>query len=493
MKNPRIKRSLIPLASLFATSILLFGCGGTANTLSQAENTKVKVEYFANNALGNSLAVVQHPAGIHKNGITYVSYQGPLEDPYVASYNHDSGQWLGPFKAGISELGKDAEQPKKIDNHGKPTMIIDDLGYIHVFFGGHGGDKRHGKNPLGNIHYGGNKHAVSKRPYDITEWEELDNITPFGTYNQAVKMDNGDIYLFYRHGAHRSDWVYQKSTDHGRTFGPAVSFLKHKKRKDIAADDSWYAWVTKGHGDDIIISYDYHVCWNHKANNGRGHTTERHNVYYMVFNTKTGEWKNVNGKALQLPVTKEAADIHTLVASTGKDWTFNGSAHLDENGYPHIGINIGKDLGAKTGGPKQTSYFKWTGSQWVGGKPVNTQARLDNTDTRGDFMIKSSNEVSFILGYKEQEQAILSYFNSTDGGNTFVKGQELLRKQKAGWALTALIENAHPDARMIVAEKPQGSSWNKVYLIGDNGPIMRDKSQADVLTLKDKQRLENYK
>jgi len=36
--------------------------------------------------------------------------------------------------------------------------------------------------------------------------EVLDNVDPFGTYSQFVKMDDGDIYLFYRHGSHRSDW-----------------------------------------------------------------------------------------------------------------------------------------------------------------------------------------------------------------------------------------------------------------------------------------------
>ena len=157
------------------------------------------------------MAVVQQPAGIHHEGVTYVSYQGPLEDPYVASYNHDTGDWKGPFKAGVSEMGKDPNRPKKIDNHGKPTMIIDDEGFIHIFYGGHGGMPIHGENKLGNHHYGRNKHSVSRSPLDITQWEDLDTITPFGTYNQAVKMDNGDIYLFYRHGAHRSDWTYQKS------------------------------------------------------------------------------------------------------------------------------------------------------------------------------------------------------------------------------------------------------------------------------------------
>jgi hypothetical protein len=109
-------------------------------------------------------------------------------------------------------MGKDPK--RKIDNHGKPAMIIDDLGYIHIAFGGHGGTPDMGDNDLGNYNYGKLKHIVSKRPYDITEWEELNNVSPFGTYNQWVKTSNGDLYLFYRHGAHQSHWVYQKSTTH---------------------------------------------------------------------------------------------------------------------------------------------------------------------------------------------------------------------------------------------------------------------------------------
>lgn len=473
----------LPAVSLLSCGLWLSACSNSYETASFSPSPAAieKVDYFADDALGNALAVVQHPAGIHLDGITYVSYQGPLEDPYVASYNHNSGEWLGPFKAGVSAMGKDPSRTK-IDNHGKPTMLIDDLGYIHVFFGGHGGTPEHGKNPLGNIHYGENKHVVSKKPGDITSWEELDTIPPFGTYNQAVKMDNGDIYLIYRHGAHRSDWVYQKSTDHGRTFSDPVSFLKHKKRTDIKADDSWYAWVSKGQGDEIIVSYDYHVCWNNGAGiNGRGHTTERHDVYYMTFNTKTGQWRNVQGEELSIPVTRELADEKALVARTGLDWTFNGSAHVDENGYPHIATNIGKDLGKKTGGPKQTSYFRWNGNEWLGGNPVNVQSRADNTDSRGDFYLSSPTDVTFALGYEEQNDGVIAYFNSQDGGKTFNKGQELLRRKGAGWALTALVDNAHPDARLIVAEKPKGTNWRRIYLLGDNGPIQRDKADASVL------------
>gem|GEM_PF-6152302 len=53
---------------------------------SKSEESTGEVDYFADNGFGNAVALVQHPAGVYHNGITYVAYQGPLEDPYVASY-----------------------------------------------------------------------------------------------------------------------------------------------------------------------------------------------------------------------------------------------------------------------------------------------------------------------------------------------------------------------------------------------------------------------
>ena len=92
-----------------------------------------KTPTFADNGFGEGVAVVQHPAGEYFNGKTYVSYQGPLEDPFVAAYDHATDSWEGPYQAGVSQLGKGPEYADKIDSHGKPTMLIDDAGYIHIF------------------------------------------------------------------------------------------------------------------------------------------------------------------------------------------------------------------------------------------------------------------------------------------------------------------------------------------------------------------------
>lgn len=431
------------------------------------------VDYFANNGFGNAVAVVQHPSGVYHKGITYIAYQGPLEDPYVASYNHTTKEWKGPFKAGVSIMGKDPNRKKRIDNHGKPSILIDDEDYIHIAFGGHGGTPELGENVLGNHHYGENLHAVSKSPLDISSWQTLDNISPFGTYSQFVKMDNGDMYLFYRHGAHRSNWVYQKSTDNGNTFSAPVSFLKHKRRTDIEAEDSWYPWVSKGNGDDIIVAFDYHICRDrNNTQDERGHIAERHNLYYMVFNTKTGLWTNVKKEPLDMPLTKEMADKKTLIKATGTDWTFQGVAAVDPNGNPHVCITIGPDVGKERSGSKYIQHFRWDGEVWQESENSNLPSG------NGDLDVKSAKDISLYLESETNNTVgTISQWNSTNGGKSFKKGAVLLRRKNASFAISSLIDNPHPEARLIVAEKVRGTDVRKMYLLGDNGPVKRNKNE----------------
>lgn len=464
--------------------VLVIACSNTNNI------EPVESDFFAENGYGEGVAVVQHPAGEHLNGVTYVAYQGPLEDPYVAAYDHINDKWFGPFKAGSSALGKDPT--KKIDSHGKPTLIIDNEGYIHVFYGGHGGVKEiHGKNPLGGYHSGENKHAVTSKPYDISSWQDLDNVSPFGTYNQAIKTDNGDIYIFSRHGAHRSNWVYEKSIDNGRTFAEPVSFLMHKRRDDGIGSDSWYAYVSKGLNNEIVIGFDYHYCWDREAprNNRGGHSTERKNLYFVKFDTINDSWSNIHNEKLSIPINKEVADQKALAVDTGELWTFNGSTKVDAKGNPSISAYIGEDIGWQIGGPKRAAYFSWNGDKWIGnfdsGLPIG----------RGDFLTEGQ-EVKFMLSGIDPQtnKTSVRWWNSNDSGVSFKKGEQLLafgdyvvepvEQEKSrpkslsnldspGSAASSFIRNAHPDARIIIAEKPDGTNWRRMYLVGDNGPIRR--------------------
>ncbi|MGY6648003.1 BNR-4 repeat-containing protein [Wenyingzhuangia sp. IMCC45574] len=465
---------------LVLVGLLLTGCHMHTKTVDSKKEEE-RVEYFSDNGFGNAVAVVQHPAGVYHKGVTYVCYQGALEDPYVASYNHKTKVWSGPFKAATSVLGKDPYRRKKIDNHGKPSIIIDDLGYIHLFFGGHGATRKYGVNKLGNYNGGENEHVVSKKPLDISSWEKLNTIPPFGTYNQLVKMDNGDLYIFYRHGAHRSNWVYQKSTDNGRTFAKPVSFLKHKRRTDKAAEDSWYPWITRGKGDELIVAFDYHLCSDlAKDKKSLGHIAERYNLYYMVMDTKTNLWKNVKGEVLPMPLTKEVADKKTLITRTDGHWTFQGITDLDEKGNPHVAITIGKYISGKRSKSKRMNHYKWNGLEWKAS--VNDGLPLG----AGDIEVHKAANVSFyIAGTNVNGQGEVVRWDSFNGGDKFKRGKVYLTKAKSKFAISSLIENPHPDARLIVAQKEPGSDFRKMYLLGDNGPVKRLKSEVLLIKGKD--------
>ena len=430
----------------------------------EVTDTGDTVDYFTNNGYSNTVGTMQHPSGEYYEGVTYVGYQGPLEDPYVAAYDHESGTWTGPFKAGESIMGKDPTH--KIDNHGKPALVVDAEGYIHLVFGGHGGLPEHGENLLGNTHYGKMLHVVTKRPRDISEWEVLDNIPPFGTYNQFVKMDNDDIYLFYRHGAHKSNWVYQKSTDNGRSFGPEVSVLKTQSAiDDPGVEDSWYAWFTNGQDDEIIVMYNYHRCRE------PNHIGERHNAYYMAMDTDDHIWRNVKGEKLDVPVTKGYADEMTVVADTGDLWTVRGVTAMDDTGKPHITFEEGEGMGLHHGGPKQTKHYRWTGQEWVTGG--STEVPISSV---GEMQVSSPLEVSLLLGGDE-----VAWWQSTDGGKSFSKGKVLLDRKRTRFSLTSMIRNAHPDARIMVAgsNRADKNDFREMYLLGDNGPVKRLKAGAD--------------
>ena len=56
-----------------------------------------------------------------------------------------------------------------------------------------------------------------------------------------------------------------------------------------------------------------------------------------------------------------------------------------------------------------------------------------------------------------------------------------LQRKNSGFVISSIIDNPHPDARMVVGEKEKGTYFRKMYLIGDNGPIKRSKKEANVL------------
>jgi hypothetical protein len=196
----------------------------------------------------------------------------------------------------------------------------------------------------------------------------------------------------------------------------------------------------------------------------------------MIFETKTGLWKNVQNESLAMPLTKEMADEKALVRKIPKDWTFQAITDIEPNGNPHVCVLVGPDKGAKRSGPKRIQHFRWNGQKWV----------QSNTATipigHGDLQVKSAKEISLYLESKtSNDVGEISRWDSFDGGKSFIKSKTFLQREDSGFVLSALINNPHSDARIIVAEKKSGTDFRKMYLLGDNGPVQRAKKETEVL------------
>jgi len=412
--------------------------------------------YFSKYGFGTPVKTMQHPSAEYYNGVTYIAYQGYHEDAYVCAYNHNQKTWYGPYHAGVSLLG---DKWPEIDNHGRPTLVVSNDGYIHLFYGGHGGLKEFGENPLGSNGTGKQIHLVSKYPEDITEWEELPNVSPFGTYNQTVKMDNGDIYFFYRHGAHKSHWTYQKSSDNGRTFSDEEVILWHKIRQDDPnIHDAWYAWFDKGIGDTIIATYNYHLC------SEVDHDAYRYNCYYMMMNCSDGTWENAAGQRLTMPIPKEYADLNTLVYDSGTKNTRREVCSIDANGNPSVTFRLDES-------GYELYYTRWNGSAWV--SPVRPDASASNS---ADMIFKSPGEIDMLISGKDSGINNISWWHTSNTGLSWTKGRTLISSDKAKYGMSSRIRNAHPDGQYVFYEKDltdPNNLYSKLYLWGESGFVTR--------------------
>ena len=186
---------------------------------------------------------------------------------------------------------------------------------------------------------GRTKHARSVHPESIEQFEILPHtetgLSLFSTYMSSIKMDNGNIYLFYRHGPHTGDWVYQKSIDSGKTFQPVQPFLKYdyvgrttRNGVDIKVYDTWYASCFRSENSlssessssgtnrkrsrkkEMIgcqFVYHYHTV----GREGKQDGPVRYNGYYIELDTSTDTWYTVDGTPIQsqhIPLTKSVAD-----------------------------------------------------------------------------------------------------------------------------------------------------------------------------------------
>ncbi|MDQ8198644.1 BNR-4 repeat-containing protein [Pelagicoccus enzymogenes] len=305
------------------------------------------------------------------DGKVYVSYEGHLTDPYIASFDVENHVWDGPYKAGHSTLSKNG---RKIDSHGRPALQVNGDGHFHIVFGGHGGEWEDGLNPMSfdTPHAGGRMlHVATEKPGDISSWIQKDDISPFASYTKIMKMGNGDIYFFTRAGTHKSPWIYYKMENGSQTFGEPVKITWPTISEGDPVDvDTFYINPKKVSDTEILITFLWHIC-NFREIHNKVHYS-RINTYYMKLDTSDDTFYNVEGKKLEVPITKKIADTYALAydsEATGET-SFSTEPLPDQDGKPSAAyIALGQ-------GYREWRMVQYQDAEWVHSLPMpGTESR----------------------------------------------------------------------------------------------------------------------
>jgi len=316
---------------------------------------------------------------------TYIVYFGKNYEINITYFDHDTGMWASPVT--IDTIPQDV--------HLAPAMIINNSGYIYVWYGSH--------NSVSEL-------AISNNPHDISSWT-LTTWGPQMTYPLIVKLTNGTIFVFYRDydGFNDRSYCYKISYDGGNTWTDETEFIqtvdgglgevylgdvfydpymnrlhfvwvdaKHIESSDIRRD-VFYAYMNLSNrhiydieGNDVGITVNYtemsstsykFLVYDSREPTGAGDrpvTSPRVGVYdnipYITFTNDNGTEKKImftfwNGTDWQTPVkirevnsqvsasylyVNSSSDIDCYISVDGLEkWHYNGTAWQKEKTIIH--------------------------------------------------------------------------------------------------------------------------------------------------------------
>jgi len=258
------------------------------------------VDHFAGNASQESLLseMTIQPAAIRRDGFTYIAYQGPGYDPYVAVYDEAGGYWRAPQRVGLNPLFLDA--------HGAPALYFDQEGALHAIYGSHWSEMRHVK---------------METPGDIYNWVEAPSVTTRGTYPQAIE-DATNTALFYRADQHH--WVMHHSEEPTDTFSEPVRIL------EADAENAFYADFSKGPTGKI------HAAWVRMDRQGAPTDIQSRFDAFYAYRDTDGKWYNAASEEVTLPITPDKANDKCLVYTSRRGATNEITVREDITGAPCV-------------------------------------------------------------------------------------------------------------------------------------------------------------
>jgi len=234
---------------------------------------------------------------------TFFVFGNPDNAPAISDYDHRAKRFAPPVVLGTNP---------DMDAHRNPTLLIDEAGFLYVFYGAHGHPTRVVK---------------SRSPYDVSGWSEAAAIDDPGTsYPQPWQLCEREIFVSFRQSP---GWCFRKSTDGASSWEPTVNLIRF-------ADARIYAVSIGGTGP---FPRAVHVAWS-KLGGGTPEEVRtkhlwarRYDVYYARSDDGGTTWKRSDGSEYTLPITEETAE---KVYESGEHGVWLKDIQLDPRGDPYI-------------------------------------------------------------------------------------------------------------------------------------------------------------
>lgn len=202
--------------------------------------------------------------------------------PYMVSHQLDS--WLKGYQWSTWTASYKIGDNPGYDYHACPTVIRDNDGYFHAFYGSH-------NSPI--------LYSVSNSPDDITAWTSRDALDIEGTYPFPFHSPSGDgIYIIYRDAVW--NWNITYSDDNGINWNSPFTIIEHSSSPAaliyISTPEIYEhnlktyiatSWVTDyGHGPEVV-----------------GEPFMRENLYYGLYCVDDMQWYSYRGEPISPTVT----------------------------------------------------------------------------------------------------------------------------------------------------------------------------------------------
>ncbi|HAL30965.1 MAG TPA: hypothetical protein DCP20_09680 [Coriobacteriia bacterium] len=405
------------------------------------------VPYFARDAAQEAVLseMALGPAAIEAEGVTYLAYQGPGFDPYIASYEASSQSWTAPIRIG--------RNPLRLDAHGAPALYRDSAGRVHAFYGAHGGSILH---------------ARQSSPDRSSAWSTQPALWG-GTYPQAVSLADTDLMLFYR--TSDGHWSYRVSTDGAVTFGG--------EQRVLAADYRAYWYANYHAAPDGTVHTVF--TWLDRDLMRDGRLFVRRNLYYAV-RDPGGSWRGVDGTRLALPLTLTEADAHCRLVDSGDRFVNEVSVRTDDEGVPCVLYLIGNGSGP---GAYEWRFARRDAGGWRGTRIVTTDHYFDAAalDPRADgsleaFVVTGDSDARGSLDWDYRGRGgRIERWVSDDRGLTWEFAERVSPGEpRIIYSDPVIVHGGADPARVLFTDWTDDESdfFHRMFLWGESGLIPRD-------------------